>query len=102
MWGGVGERERKDVFKVNVEFNFICMKCFMLYNFFLSLLLFIRCILSLSQAFFFFFLNNERLCVKQAVLCLIPGGDRIFLILYCLKKACERERENTSNVLCFF
>ena len=23
---------------------------------------------------------------------LIPGGDQIFLILYCFKKACERER----------
>ena len=29
----------------------------------------------------------------QVVLGLIPGGNQIFLILYCfLKKACERER----------
>ncbi len=34
----------------------------------------------------------ERLCITQAVLGSIPGGDQIFLILYCLKKACERER----------
>ncbi len=34
----------------------------------------------------------EHLCVKQAVLGSIPGDDQLFLILYCLKKACERER----------
>ncbi len=34
----------------------------------------------------------ERLCAIQAVLDSIPGGNQIFLILYCLKKACENER----------
>ncbi len=48
------------------------------HKFILSLLLLIRCILSLSQAF----VNNTEF-----------GGDQMFLILYCLKKACERERE---------
>ncbi len=33
---------------------------------------------------------TERLCTIQAVLGSIPGGDQIFLILYC--KHCERER----------
>ncbi len=35
----------------------------------------------------------ECLCIMQVVLGLIPGGNQIFLILYCFfKKACERER----------
>ncbi len=32
------------------------------------------------------------MCAIQAVLGSIPGGDQIFLILYCFKKAFERER----------
>ncbi len=77
----------------------------LVHNFFLSLLLLIRCILSLSQAFLK--KNNtelkifgcrcssvaERLCAIQAVLGLIPGGDQIFLILCCLKKRPVKERE---------
>ncbi len=35
---------------------------------------------------------SERLCLEQAVLGSIPGGDHIFLTLCCVKKACERER----------
>ncbi len=81
--------------------NIVCqwthVVCFLsLHNFFLSLLLLVRCILSLSQAF----LNNKYLvatrnptqdCLLNAqALChwatttlgLIPGGDQIFLILY--------------------
>ncbi len=34
----------------------------------------------------------ERLYAIQAALGLIPGGDQIFLILYCLKKP-VKERE---------
>ncbi len=34
----------------------------------------------------------ERLGIKQAILDSIPGGDQIFLILYCFFKAYERER----------
>ena len=89
----------------------------LLHNFFLSLLLLIRCILSLSQAF----LNNtelkifgchresntkrsataagcstsvaERLCVIQAVLGSIPSGDQIYFFNSVLfLKACERVR----------
>ncbi len=37
----------------------------------------------------------ERLCAIQVVLGSIPGGDQIFLILYCLKSLWKRE--NTSN-----
>ncbi len=32
------------------------------------------------------------LSIKHTVLGSISSGDQIFLILYCLKKACERER----------
>ena len=53
------------------------------HKFILSLLLLIRCILSLSQAF----VNNTEF-----------GGDQMFLILYCLKKP-VKERENTSNLI---
>ncbi len=59
-----------------------------LHNFFLSLLLLIYVCLpggcGSSVA--------ERLCAIQAVLGSIPGGDQIFLILYCLKKP-VKERE---------
>ena len=34
-------------------------------------------------------------CIKQAVLGSIPGGDQIFLILYCLNSLWKRK--NTSN-----
>ncbi len=34
----------------------------------------------------------EFLYVKQVVLGLIPGGDQMFLILYCLKRS-VKERE---------
>ncbi len=47
-------------------------------------------LLDASSQFRTFF--SERLCVKKAVLGLIPGGDQIFLILYCLKKP-VKERE---------
>ncbi len=53
-----------------------------LHNFFLSLLLLIRCILSLSG--FFKQYRIKYLCAIQVVLGSIPGGDQIFLILYCL------------------
>ena len=36
-------------------------------------------------------LTQKHLCVKQAVLGSIPGGNQILLILYCLKKAFERD-----------
>ncbi len=39
----------------------------------------------------------ERLCVKQAILGSIPGGDQIFLILYYLKKPVN-EREYIKEV----
>ncbi len=35
----------------------------------------------------------ERLCVKQAVLDLIPSDNQIFLISYSLTKSLQRERE---------
>ncbi len=35
----------------------------------------------------------ERLCIKQAVLGSIPGGDQLFLILYSLKKS-VKEKSN--------
>ncbi len=64
-----------------------------LHNFFLSLLLLIRCILSLSQAFFFkqYRIKNiwspnrtqwQSACaVIQAVLGSIPGGDQSSLVM---------------------
>ncbi len=38
----------------------------------------------------------ERLCVKHAVLGLIPGGNQIFVILYCLKNP-VKERGHISK-----
>ena len=40
----------------------------------------------------------ERLCAIQAVLGSIPGGDQIFLILYCLKSLWKRENTFIDNV----
>ncbi len=36
--------------------------------------------------------SNPGLCIKQAVLGSIPGGDQIFCTSVLFKKACERER----------
>ncbi len=56
------------MYKLNILFH----------NFFLSLLLLIRCVLSLVQAFVF--LNNTEFKIfgRQAVRSSIPGGDQIF------------------------
>ena len=39
----------------------------------------------------------ERLCIKQVVLGLIPGGDQIFLIQYFKKSLWKGEGIATSN-----
>ena len=72
--------------KIDLFSKFLFFICwiFILFYFFKLINLFIY--------YFFNYSVADCLCIKQAILGLIPGGDQMFLILYCLKKP-VKERE---------